>query len=409
MAQRPGLPDPALLRTPLVPTRCRGRGCSEDERVSAGPLWIASVAAVVNDAVELTRRAGKSSAAGLVNAVLRAIGRDREHLPLPRRPATAGPSGTADDRPAQLDYLAVTLSHPRWLVDRWCDGSASRLRGLGIVRQPAGRSDAAGQFVETCLAEPGGRARRPWRERVPTRFAPDGLIVPRETRSGRRSPRYGLFFVQDEASQLVTLVTDAKPGEPRPRLRVRRPVGRRSRWLARWRHRVAGRLRRPPAPDCACSSRRSRLAPAASASFGGLPRGPPCRAVFDVVLVDAPFGPWHDPARSRHSLAAHRGRPGEIAATQQLMLATASEIVRPGGRLVYATCSSEPEENEEASPIAARFSLRIRRSGRIRPPRRRPSACRPTGRPVHGRGTPPHLHVHGLEAFFAAGVSRVTA
>src|SRR5687768_11750605 len=53
--------------------------------------------AVINDAVELTRRAGKSSAAGLTNAVLRKLARDREHLEWPDDPA-------------------VVYSHPRWLV-----------------------------------------------------------------------------------------------------------------------------------------------------------------------------------------------------------------------------------------------------------------------------------------------------
>ena len=56
--------------------------------------------AVINDSVELTRRAGKSSAAGFVNAVLRKISRERGELAWP-------------------DDLAVIHSHPEWLVDRW--------------------------------------------------------------------------------------------------------------------------------------------------------------------------------------------------------------------------------------------------------------------------------------------------
>ncbi|HEX4915443.1 MAG TPA: transcription antitermination factor NusB, partial [Vicinamibacterales bacterium] len=57
-------------------------------------------AAVINDAVELTRRSGKSSAAGLVNAVLRKLSRERGELQWP-------------------DDLAIVHSHPRWLVERW--------------------------------------------------------------------------------------------------------------------------------------------------------------------------------------------------------------------------------------------------------------------------------------------------
>src|SRR5207237_2245137 len=72
-------------------------------------------AAVVDDAVDLTGRVGKRSASGLVNAVLRTISRNSRALPLPPRPTRA------DDRPGALEYLAVTLSHPRWLVSRWYD------------------------------------------------------------------------------------------------------------------------------------------------------------------------------------------------------------------------------------------------------------------------------------------------
>src|SRR5688572_19277004 len=70
-------------------------------------------AAVVNDAVDLAGKVGKKSAGGLVNAVLRDVSRKRALLPLPPRPKD--PS----DRKNALDYLSVTLSHPRWLAGRW--------------------------------------------------------------------------------------------------------------------------------------------------------------------------------------------------------------------------------------------------------------------------------------------------
>ena len=66
--------------------------------------------AIVDDAVDLAKRAGKQSASGFVNAVLRNISRKRQSLPLPPRP---DPS----DRAAVLDYFSVTLSHPRWLAE----------------------------------------------------------------------------------------------------------------------------------------------------------------------------------------------------------------------------------------------------------------------------------------------------
>ncbi|HEV3142214.1 MAG TPA: transcription antitermination factor NusB, partial [Vicinamibacterales bacterium] len=71
--------------------------------------------AVVDDAVDLAKRAGKRSAAGFVNAVLRTISRRRASLPLPERPSDP------TNRDAALDYLSLTLSHPRWLTARWYD------------------------------------------------------------------------------------------------------------------------------------------------------------------------------------------------------------------------------------------------------------------------------------------------
>jgi len=70
-------------------------------------------AAVVDDAVDLTKRAGKRSASGFVNAILRSVSRRRNSLPLPARPSEAG------DRAAAMEYLSVSLSHPRWLAERW--------------------------------------------------------------------------------------------------------------------------------------------------------------------------------------------------------------------------------------------------------------------------------------------------
>jgi 16S rRNA (cytosine967-C5)-methyltransferase len=62
--------------------------------------------AVVDDAVNLVKRAGKRSAAGLVNAALRTLSRQRRDLPLPPRPKDGA---SRDD---MLAYLSVTLSHP---------------------------------------------------------------------------------------------------------------------------------------------------------------------------------------------------------------------------------------------------------------------------------------------------------
>ena len=84
--------------------------------------------AIINDAVELTRRSGKSSAAGLANAVLRSVSRDRDALSWPPRANVA-------------EHLAIVLSHPRWLVDRWLQryGEQATESWLAFNNEPAER------------------------------------------------------------------------------------------------------------------------------------------------------------------------------------------------------------------------------------------------------------------------------
>ncbi len=67
--------------------------------------------AAVNDAVQMTKKAGKTSAAPFVNALLRRASRERDRLPLPPR--------VVGDGAGEIDYLEQALSHPRWLVERW--------------------------------------------------------------------------------------------------------------------------------------------------------------------------------------------------------------------------------------------------------------------------------------------------
>ena len=87
--------------------------------------------AAVSESVEVVRAIGKPRAAGLVNAVLRRLTDPNGRRALPPRP----PEGASDD--AALDYLSVTLSHPRWLVQRWVNGGTN----AGILIASSTNSD----------------------------------------------------------------------------------------------------------------------------------------------------------------------------------------------------------------------------------------------------------------------------
>ena len=164
-------------------------------------------AAVVDDGVNLTKRAGKKSASGFVNAVLRSISRKRHALPLPPRPSDP------ENRHASLEYLSISLSHPRWLATRWYDrfGFDIAERWMRFDNSPAPltlrvntlKTERAALVAE--LHAEGVRVR-------PAVFAPDALIVEDGQPLRGRAFNHGACLVQDEASQLVAGFADARPG-----------------------------------------------------------------------------------------------------------------------------------------------------------------------------------------------------
>ena len=351
-------------------------------------------AAIVDDAVNLAGRAGKRSASGLVNAVLRAISRNRRSLGLPQPPVDTA------DRERALDYLSITLSHPRWLTARWLDryGFEATERWLRFNNQPAPLTLRANRIRGTRddlilqLDKDGVHVRT-------TRFAPDGLVVEEGQPLGGNVADQGWFFIQDEASQLVSLLAGSDPGR-RVLDACASPGGKTTAMAALMketdrliacdvRDRRIDLLRRTVA---ASGARNVRLVQADL--LGPLP----LTRIFDCVLVDAPCSGLGTLRRDPDIRWRREERELETFAASQLeMLRQAAEVVAPGGRLIYATCSSEPEEDESvverflaASPefVAADF--------------RQMSTLVPA-EVVDTRG---HLrtypHVHELEAFFGA-------
>ncbi|HNV04128.1 MAG TPA: 16S rRNA (cytosine(967)-C(5))-methyltransferase RsmB [Vicinamibacterales bacterium] len=351
--------------------------------------------AAVDDAVDLCREAGHPRAAAAVNAILRRLSRERSRLPMP------GPSDP-------LGHLSVTWSHPRWLAARWMAryGFGTALEWVRFNNAPAPLTlrvvapSASRDEAISALRASGVGARA-------CRFAADGLIVESGQPLAGPLARSGLFLAQDEASQLVGAFAAPEPGE-RVLDVCAAPGGKTIQFAAALGGRgflVAGDVR----------PRRVRLllgtlAAARAAGVGVVRhdalRGLPYAAVFDRVVVDAPCSSLgtirRDPdVRWRRTEADLL----DLAGRQLLMLAEAARTVRPGGRLVYAACSSEPEENESVvEAFLASAPGFLLEDPRLGPRRVDPgvAAC------LDDRGclrTTPHQH--GLEAFFAAQLRRV--
>ena len=354
-------------------------------------------AAVVDDAVDLAKRAKKRSASGFVNAVLRSISRSRGSLPLPPRPAD--PS----DRDAALAYLSTTLSHPRWLAERWYDrlGFDRAEKWMRFNNEPARLTLRANRLKGTPEAVMQALDRQ---DVIVERgaWAPDALIVTEGRALQTTLAADGKFAVQDEASQLVALLAGTAPG-PRVLDTCASPGGKTTAIAAA----MDGR-----GLVVACDVRDKRIALltrtiAASGATNvrvvqsDVAQPLPFASGFDCVLVDAPCSGLGTLRRDPDiRWRRHDADLAGLAAAQTQMLRHAADCVAAGGRLIYATCSSEPEENER---VADAFLAAT-------PAFRAVDATTIAGVPAavvdeHGRmRTSPDQH--GLECFFGAVFER---
>ena len=363
--------------------------------------------AIVNDSVELTKRAGKRSAAPFVNGVLRSLERERDTLRLPEPPdAGALAAGDPAARETALDYLSITLSHPRWLAARWLDRygletAAAWMRFNNTVPAFTIRTNTlktSGDDLVQRLAEHHVIVEA-------ARYAPDGLVVIEGNPLRTPLAGTGLFQVQEEASQLVSLAALVTPGE-RVLDTCAAPGGKTLALAAS--AQSQGRIVSADYRERRLRLLRSTLDTAGLTAVPivrhDLRRGLPFRDAFDCVFVDAPCSGLgtvrRDPEirwrRTEEDLAT-------LATAQREMLHEAARGVRRGGRLVYATCSSEPEENElvveafrDAHPGFELVDLRTRTD-----------LPAPLGELIDEHGYLRTLpHPHSLEAFFAAVLTR---
>ena len=355
--------------------------------------------AVVDDAVNLAREVERPSATGFVNAVLRSTLRQRNRLPLPTPPTTP------TDHAAALAYLSITLSHPAWLVERWLarvgfDATERWLRFNNSTPSPTLRANRLrGNRDELAAA-----LDRDDVETRPCHWAPDGLVV--TAGHAFESDARTRFIVQDEASQLVPLVVAPQPHERVLDL-CAAPGGKTTALAAAMGD--TGQL-----IACDVRPRRMRLLRETVAGSGAThvslvqiarDGALPFTPTFDRVLVDAPCSGLgtirRDPDIKWRRTATDLQ---EFAVTQHDLLSRAARVVRPGGRLVYATCSSEPEENEH---VVARFLAGHPEFRRLDSR----SEVDPALYPLFDADGCLHTvpATHELEAFFAAALVRGTS
>jgi 16S rRNA (cytosine967-C5)-methyltransferase len=348
--------------------------------------------AAVGSAVDLVKRRGPRGAAGFVNGALRELAR-RGTRALPPAP-----------EPGDTGALATYHSHPEWWVRRVVERSgwdeAMRLlaadnRPAPVSLRPNLRRTTPRELQQRLLVE-GVRT-------VPGRVVDDALRVTSGRAQTTRAFGDGYAWVQDEASQLIprlfgrvlrprVLDACAAPGSKTLQLTEAVPLG--GVVVAADRH--AGRLGR-------LRDNLARLDIGAVRTVVADMESPelPFREGFDHILVDAPCSGTG--TLRRHPEIRWRLTPGDLAdlaARQQRILENAARWLAPGGTLVYAVCSLEPEEGER---VVERFLERNRRFRLEDPARHLPPRARRFVRAGGLRTTPSEA---GLDGFYGALLAR---
>jgi 16S rRNA (cytosine967-C5)-methyltransferase len=293
--------------------------------------------AAIHESVELVKQARKRSAAGMVNAVLRKV--LNSHFSQ-NRAVVAHPT---------FDYSST---HPIWLVERWTETygqeSTQKICSYDQAAPATAIRIGFGASRQRNIAEAKGK-----------QFAPGRLLAHAAIASGdvTRSAafREHRLMIQDEASQLVALLV----GEGKNILDCCAAPGGKTRIIAQ---------QNPDATVVALDLHQHRAAlmrrlvtEANVRIMAGDIRQTPFSKEFDRVLVDAPCSGTGTIARNPE--IKWRLKLDDVARLQQYqveILTSAMKHVAAGGRLVYSTCSLEPEENQQVVERVLAGDVRFR-------------------------------------------------
>ena len=352
------------------------------------------VSAAVNTSVNLVKTVAPPWVVRFTNAVLRNLAGGYRALPLP------------DPQKDPVRALAVEASFPEWLIRRWLnrfgvDETAAFCHAVNTIPPITVRVNTLRTDRNRLTASLLNHAVRV----EPSVYAPDGVDLwrlkqPLQTLNAFRD---GWFQVQDAAAQLVSLFVDPKPGESI--LDACAGLGGKTGHLAQLMcdrgavtamDRDAGKLDR-----LAAEMKRLGIA-CVRPLVHHWPEDPLIEGGFDRVLLDAPCSglgvlrrnPDAKWTTAESDLTRHQERQGRI-------LSRTAACVRPGGLLVYAVCSTEPEETEA---VLGRFlEEHPNFSIDTTPGKLTDAACRTLTPAGHLRTLP---HRHGMDGFFAARLKR---
>jgi 16S rRNA (cytosine967-C5)-methyltransferase len=292
--------------------------------------------AAVHETVELAKRLGFGPRAGFLNAVLRGYIRERAQT---REMLEA----------LKISDPAAGYSHPGWLIERWQArwGKAQTAQLLAWNNRPP-PTFARLNTLKTDAARLAARWREEGVEFQERQYDWTGPSMVFELRQHPPLPSMGSFqdgwfYVQDPGTLLAGRQLDPQPGQAI--LDLCAAPGGKTTHLAQLlgnRGRIAARDNQPARIERL--EENCRRLGATCVEISAAP------GQFDGILVDAPCS--NTGVLRRRVDARWRLQPGEItrlSQAQSALLAQAALELKPGGVLVYSTCSLETEENEQVA------------------------------------------------------------
>jgi len=301
--------------------------------------------AAISTTVDLVRARVNTGAGNFANAVLRSVSEHDLDTWLERV--------TPDERTSPTRYAALAYSHPEWVVDE--------------LREAVGKDELPDLLAAdnenprvTLVARP-GRSTREELPGEPTPYSPYGVVMEGGDPSSVPAVAEGRAGVQDEGSQLVAQALASVPLEGRDELWLdlcAGPGGKSGLLAALAAERGALLVANERLPARAGLVRRTltsdgALVPGAAGIVAADGTLAPYRAgVFDRVLVDAPCSGLG--ALRRRPEARWRRKPDDLftlVMLQRQLIRAALDLVRPGGVVLYATCS--PVLSETSSVVTS--------------------------------------------------------
>jgi 16S rRNA (cytosine967-C5)-methyltransferase len=296
--------------------------------------------AAVNESVELAKKIRGKGGGGFVNAILRSALREKETIPYP------------DERQDPALHIAITQSHPLWLVQRWIEElgveetvktcvANNRIPTLTLRTNTLKirREDLAEKLTEKGFVS------------APTLFSDDGIVL-KNGPAVSELPflKESLFVIQDEASQLITFIMDPKPGE-RILDACAAPGGKTTHIAQRMENHgeiYAFDLRQEKLKQIGEGCKRLGIKIVRTKIGNAVAALPvPGEMKFDRVLADVPCSGFGT-LRRNPDLKWRKEREDieRLSGLQFSILKNLSGYVSEGGVLVYSTCTVFHEENE---------------------------------------------------------------